>query len=251
MNAKEPIPFSLVVPTLYGQMIVNRNDINQTGALLKTGRAIDHDEIATLCDLLRQCPPDPVAADIGANFGTYALAFAPLAGRVHAFEAQRILFNMLCGSVALNAFTNVFCHHLAVGDRDGMIDIPQYDYFKPLNFGSVEFGERQIETLEQPRGHDLQEREQVPLVPLDRFGWERLDLLKIDVEGMEFEALRGAEATIRRCKPILYVEYIKVDAARLGDYLQSLGYRLMHNSMNYLAIPLDKPVHKVNSFRID
>lgn len=245
MSEEASLPFSVVVPTVYGQMIVNRNDINQTQALLKTGRAIDHADITVLCDLLRQCPPNPVVADVGANFGTYSLAFAPLVGpygRVHAFEAQRILFNMLCGSVALNARTNIFCHHLAVGDRDGMLEIPQFDYFKPLNFGSVEFGDRQTETLEQARGHDLRARELVPQVPLDRFGWDRLDLLKIDVEGMEFEALRGAEATIRRCKPILYVEYIKVDPQRLAETIISYGYRIMHNSMNYLAIPLERPV---------
>lgn len=243
MNGSEQVPFSVVVPTVYGPMIVNRNDINQTGALLKTGRAIDHAEIMVLSDLLRQCPPNPVVADVGANFGTYSLAFAPLVGphgQIHAFEAQRIIFNMLCGSVALNAFTNVYCHHLAVGDRDGMLDIPQYDYFKPLNFGSVEFGERQIETLEQTRSQDMGLREQVPMIALDRFGWDRLDLLKIDVEGMEFEALRGAEATIMRCRPILFVEFIKVDAARLGKVIESFGYRLMHNTMNYLAIPLDR-----------
>jgi FkbM family methyltransferase len=225
-------------------MIVNRNDINQTEALLKTGRAIDHGEISELCNLLRRGRPNPIVADVGANFGTYSLAFARAVGsegRVHAFEAQRIIFNMLCGTVALNALTNVFCHHLAVGDRDGMLDIPQYDYFKPLNFGSVEFGDRQIERLEQPRGNDLQRREKVPLVALDSFGWDRLDLLKIDVEGMEFEALRGAEETIRRCRPILYVEYIKVDPRQLGELIESYDYRVMHNAMNYLALPLDQP----------
>jgi hypothetical protein len=66
-------------------------------------------------------------------------------------------------------------------------------------------------------------------------------MLKIDVEGMEFEALRGAEATIRRCKPILYVEYIKVDPQRLAETISAYGYRLMHNAMNYLAIPLERP----------
>ena len=67
---------------------------------------------------------------MGANFGCFALALARIAGpkgKVHAFEAQRVIFDMLCGSVALNGLTQVFCHHVAVGDREGVIEVPQFD----------------------------------------------------------------------------------------------------------------------------
>jgi hypothetical protein len=54
-------------------MIVNRYDINQTNALLKTGAAIDHAEIALLAQLLSVLGTDRCVLDVGANFGTYAL----------------------------------------------------------------------------------------------------------------------------------------------------------------------------------
>jgi hypothetical protein len=53
---------------------------------------------------------------------------------------------------------------------------------------------------------------------------ERLDLLKLDVEGMEAEALDGARETIERCKPILFVETIKSDKDAITAALRNEGY---------------------------
>ena len=149
-----PVPFTIIVPTAYGQMLVNRHDINQTNALVKTGHAVDHTEIVLLTHVMQLLGTDLTVLDVGANFGTYTLAFARNVGahgKVHAFEPQRVLFHMLAGSVALNSLTNVFCHHLAVGDREGSVEIPQFDYSQPLNFGSIEFTAEQHEPLNQLR----------------------------------------------------------------------------------------------------
>ena len=176
------IPFSITLPTAYGQMIVNRNDINQSNALFKTGRAIDHDEIMLLSQILGSLGTELTVVDIGANFGTYSLGLASAVGskgRVHAFEPQRIIFNMLAGSVALNSLTNVYCYNQAVGSTIGSIEIPQFDYFQPLNFGSVEFGQAQREPLSQRRQYDgVSDR--VPLTTIDHFAFDRVDLIKID-----------------------------------------------------------------------
>ncbi|HEV8680999.1 MAG TPA: FkbM family methyltransferase [Stellaceae bacterium] len=235
------ISFSVVVPTIYGQMIVNRHDINQTNALFKTGKAIDHAEINQLCRILHNCGPDPVVIDVGANFGTYSLGLAAVVGRngkVHAFEAQRIIFNMLAGSVALNSLTNVYCYNMAVGDREGAIEIPQFDYTKTLNFGSIEFGPEQVEGLSQPRGHDPDRVEFVPLTTIDRFSFARVDLIKIDAEGMEIQVLEGAKETIQRCQPLLHAEFIKSDRVALRQKIADWGYDVYPNRGNYFCVPM-------------
>jgi FkbM family methyltransferase len=234
------VPFSIVLPTAYGRMIVNRHDINQTGALLKSGESLDRDEIALLAKLLAGLPGDPVVIDVGANFGCFSLALAPLAGphgQVHAFEAQRVIFNMLCGSVALNGLTNVHCHHVAVGDHEGRIEVPQFDYDKRMNFGSVEFGTMQRERLDQARGQDPRRREYVRLAALDSFRFERVDLLKIDAEGMELEVLAGAAETIGRCRPVIFAEYLKVSRRKLRAALAAHGYAVFRVGINYLGLP--------------
>lgn len=237
-----PLSFTLIVPTVYGQMLVNRNDINQTNALFKTGQAIDHSEIELLAAILGLAPPDPIVVDVGANIGTYTLRLAAVAGprgRVHCFEPQRILCNMIAGSTVLNGLTNVICHTMAVGAHEGALEVPQFDYHRPLNFGSVEFGPEQREPLDQPRGHDPLLREFVPVTTLDRFGFGRLDLVKIDAEGMENEVLEGATETLKRCRPVLYVEFQKSDYAALKTRLQGLGYTLYPVQMNFLCVPAE------------
>ncbi len=237
-----PLSFTLIVPTVYGQMLVNRNDINQTNALFKTGQAIDHPEIELLATILSLAPPDPIVADVGANIGTYTLRLAAVAGprgRVHCFEPQRILCNMIAGSTVLNGLTNVICHTMAVGAREGALEVPQFDYHRPLNFGSIEFGPEQREPLDQPRGHDPLLREFVPVTTLDRFGFTRLDLMKIDAEGMEDDVLTGATETIKRCRPVLYVEFQKSDYVALKTRLQGLGYTLYPVQMNFLGVPAE------------
>jgi FkbM family methyltransferase len=225
-------PFAIVLPTIYGRMIVNRHDSNRANALLKTGRAPDHGDIATLSNCLRLRGGQGMVVDVGSNVGTHSLAFAAVIGEhrmVHAFEPQRIIFNMLCGSVALNGVMNVHCHNVALGDRDGRIAAPPVDYSKPFNFGAVEFG--------RALGADVEDAEYVRLARLDSFQFDSVALLKIDVEGMEMQVLDGAMETIRRTRPILYIEYHMVDRHALKARIESWGYSVYTNNINYLCIP--------------
>ena len=243
MPADLPVSFAAIVPTAYGPMLVNRHDLDQTAALLRQGVAIDHGDIMLLHQVLGVLGPATTLVDVGANVGTYSLALAPAvgpAGKVHAFEPQRIIFNMLAGSVALSGHTNIWCHNMAVGDRQGRIELPQFDYRRELNFGSVEFGPEQVEPLSQQRGHDPELVEYVPLTTIDSFGFPRLDVMKIDAEGMDMQVIDGAAETIRRCRPVLYVEWIKVDQQALRGQLEGFGYETHVNGGNLLAVPLEK-----------
>ena len=119
--------YNVVIPTRYGMMIVSRNDW-QDGPeyrygvgheLLESGQYMQ-EELDEMAALIRQCPADPVLLDIGANIGVHSLFMSGLAGprgRVLSFEAQRIVFQMLMGNLALNSIENVYAHHLALGDR--------------------------------------------------------------------------------------------------------------------------------------
>jgi hypothetical protein len=128
----QDVPYTIVVPSKYGQMMVNRYDTNQTNALIKTGASLDENEIAILREIALLMPPGAVFVDVGANFGFYSLALAQTlkasGGKVIAIEAQRIIYNMVCGSVALNSIENLFVYHLAVGHEVGFIAIPKLDY---------------------------------------------------------------------------------------------------------------------------
>ena len=234
--------FAIAIPTEYGQMIVNRNDINQAGALIRTGRAFHHEEINLLRKVLANSGTNLVVLDVGANFGTHTFGLVPVVGEggaIHAFEPQRIIFNMLAGSVALNGLTNVHCHNVAIGAKEGQTEIPQFDYSQPMNFGSIEFGAEQRESVHQRRGRDSESVEFVPLRTIDSFSFRHADLIKLDVEGMEEDALLGAKDTITRCRPFLFIEFLKSDKRALASKIVAFDYQLHEFGDNFLAVPTE------------
>lgn len=223
--------------TQYGKMLVPAFDSNQTVAL-RGGWALAHNEIEMLVGLIQHRPPGAVFADIGANVGTFSFALQPYCSAVHAFEAQRLIFYMLCGSVALNGWNNVFCYNCCVSDRQDAVELPQFDYGMRGSFGSIEFGPEQLEDIGQPRQNDPKKIEYIPTIPLDQFTFNRLDMLKMDVEGGELKALSGAKSTIMLHRPIMLVEHGKVGAVPLLRKLHDLGYTdIREVGGDYLAIP--------------
>ena len=228
----------MVVPSFYGQVLVNRYDTNQTQALLKTRKSLDAEEIRLLQDIIKLMPPGAVFLDVGANFGLYSLAMAQTlkdsGGKVIAFEAQRQIFNMVCGSVALNSIENLYVHHLAVSDKAGFIDIPKLDYNVVSSFGSVEFGHAQSEFIGQVPGEST---EQVRAVSLDELALPRVDMIKMDIEGMEELALAGATQLFSQQRPVAFIEWIKSDKQAIMDYFASRNYSVYDGGMNLLCVP--------------
>jgi FkbM family methyltransferase len=157
--------------------------------------------------------PNWTVLDIGANHGAHTVALAKVAKAVHAFEPQRILFQLLCANVALNALTNVYTYQTAIGRTPGTINVPALDYTKSANFGALSLGGTG--------------GEQVPLVSIDSLVLPECHFIKLDVEGMEGEAIAGAEKTLRQHQPILYVENDRPEkSVALIAQLFALDYRL-------------------------
>ena len=184
-------------------------------------------------ELFRQVvQPGHVVLDVGANIGTHTVPLARAVqpdGVVVAFEPQRVLFQMLCANVALNALGNVHARHGAAGREQGSIVVPRLDYSAQDNFGGIELG-------------TWTSGERVPLATLDSLELEACRLIKIDVEGMEGEVIAGGERTIRRCRPLLYVENDRPKrSAALIRQILDLDYRLywhlpaMFNPNNFFA----------------
>jgi len=185
-------------------------------------------------DVFRQClRPGDVALDVGANLGAHTVPLAQLVGptgAVHAFEPQRILFQILCGNLALNEVANVRALPFALGRAPGSTTVPPLDYRGANNFGGIPLG--------------TTAGENVPVITLDQLGLAQVRLIKIDVEGMEIDVLAGGKDTLARCRPILYVENDRADKAEaLVAQLQEDGYRMwwhtppLYNPNNLLGNP--------------
>jgi FkbM family methyltransferase len=196
-----------------GALIYNINDQFIGRALDKYGE-FSRGELMFLRQLIE---PGMTVVDVGANIGVLTVPFARLVrpgGKVIAFEPQRIVYQMLCGNIALNALDNVFAHNAAAGSAPGAIAVPAVDYAQPGNFGGISVA---TPTAGEPTG----------LITLDSLGLERCDLIKIDVEGMELDVLAGAATTLRRCRSRLYVENDRIEKSpALIEHLLAMDYRV-------------------------
>lgn len=145
--------------------------------------------------------PGMIVLDIGANIGPHTVVFSKLVkeGIVYAFEPQREIYYQLCGNIALNSLKNVFCTQAAISNESGHLRVPFLDYDKPLNSGGVS-----MESTWATRNPAM--CYPVPVTRIDDLKISKVDFIKIDVEGMEIKVLQGAEETINRCRPTMWIE---------------------------------------------
>jgi FkbM family methyltransferase len=234
----------------HGTMIVNRLDYHMVESqggfgvgfqILETA-SFDPSEVRLAVDLLglrRKHHGDGVVAiDCGANIGVHTIEWAISMtgwGSVLSIEAQERIYYALAGNIAINNCFNAIAVHGAVSSESGILEIPNPNYLVPSSFGSLELRQRNgNEFIGQPI--DYENTVKVRKLRLDEFGLPRVDLIKIDVEGMELEVLEGASEMIDQSRPIMLIEKIKADAGKLRQWLESRGYAVTEAGINFLAI---------------
>jgi FkbM family methyltransferase len=216
-----------IVNSTYGPMIINANDqyIGRSVEIYGAWAQDDIDLIKNLLDLLLAKKEKVIFYDVGANIGTHTVSLAKLFGNkiaVRSFEAQRQIYYVLCGNVAINGLDNVHVHHAAVSNvaNDSItVDLP--DYTLPNNFGGLEL----IQTERTDNQYMTKtRRETVNTVTIDQFD-DAVDFLKLDIEGMEHLALQGAKKTIDTHRPICFVEMWKTDIEAVKKFFKQANYR--------------------------
>jgi FkbM family methyltransferase len=242
----------VLASTNHGTMIVNRLDYRMVGPdqgigvgfqILETA-AFDPVEVeiaVQLIELRRRYHGDGVVAiDCGANIGVHTIEWATAMtgwGSVIAVEAQERLYYALAGNIAINNCFNAIAIHAAVSSETGSIKIPTPNYLTASSFGSLELCQRDgNEFIGQPIDYSEANSVAIRKITLDALALPRVDLIKIDIEGMELEALDGARATIEKSRPILLVESIKASRELLRAWLVQHGYQVVDAGLNLLAI---------------
>lgn len=179
-------------------------------------------------------PAGGTALDVGANVGWHALLMARTAGdggRVLAAEANPSVRRLLESNLKLNRFRQVEIIPCAVAEREG----------------SVEFWGPEADAAGSGDGHMMaagaQGRQGIIRVETRTVDAicgasrvERLDLIKIDVEGFEWPVLQGAEKTIAKFRPHIVFEYNDEYAARGGGDAKRLSEFLVKHRYRPFAI---------------
>jgi FkbM family methyltransferase len=167
--------------------------------------------------LARLLTPGSVLFDIGANFGYYSITLADALGsdcRIFAFEPFPSTYRLLRRHIEINALEDVIhAYPVALADKPGFARMAMDN----RNSGAAALSDRDGE-------------ERVEVSTLDKFcaehAIERLDLLKVDVEGSEERLLIGGAATIARFNPLIFIELNPTTLARAGSTVDRVVARL-------------------------
>ncbi len=248
---KRPIAFVLASSN-HGTLIVNRHDYRMVnpkqgfgvGFQILNSSSFDPEEVSFVLALLqkrrRYFGDGVVALDCGANIGVHTIEWARLLhgwGSVLAFEPQERIFYALAGNIAINNCLNATATLAAIGAANDRIRIPAPNYLIPSSFGSLELrAGAHNEFIGQPLDYSGADTVTVQQITLDSLALPRVDFIKLDIEGMELEALSGAAETIDRCRPQMLIETIKSDKEKLLPLLEQKGYLVYPAGINILAI---------------
>jgi FkbM family methyltransferase len=172
-----------------------------------------------------------VAVDVGANVGWHTLLMARLvgdAGKVFAVEANAAVRKRLEDNIQLNRFGQIEVIGYAMAKDSGVLP-----FFGPAA-DDASSGDGHVVEAPSPGQRGIVHVESRSLdTVLSEARVERVDLVKIDVEGYEWPVLQGAERSIARFRPHVVFEYNTEYAFRGGgtaeliqDFFTRHGYKL-------------------------
>jgi FkbM family methyltransferase len=203
---------------------------------MRSGEIFEEEIVETARQYIRK---GSCVVDLGANFGQMTLLFSQLVGdtgHVYAVEADDFVFNVLQQNITANGRSNVTALLGAVHEQDDLtLFYPTPDFKRFGAFGS--YGIDPTATTGRT----------VHTFTIDSLNIERdISFMKVDLQGCDLFAMRGARKTIKRCRMPIVFEYEaqlqKEFATSFEDYsrfVESIDYRIKDviYAINYLIVP--------------
>lgn len=163
------------------------------------------------------CKEKRVAVQAGGNCGFYVKSYADLFATTYTFEPDNLNFQCLVMNLR---DLPVVKQQAFLGDKRALMSLTE----SHKNVGAYSV--------------DVEKTGSVPTLMIDDLGLSVCDLIHLDVEGWEFPALKGAEETIKKCSPVIALEwmnhgtkygYLNED---INKWLYALGYTESHDIMH-------------------
>ena len=190
--------------------------VPSTDAQIEQWRVNGHPHMQDTClqKLLEWCKIQNkkfnLIVDIGAWCGTWTLSMQQYAKNIYCYEPNKLHFECLSRNVSKH--NHIRLYNQALGNHNGFVKLKEENATQNTRV--------------------LLEKGEIKINKLDSLGVKGIDFLKIDVEGLEMEVLKGAEETLKN------VEYIMIElngnTEKYGstkkdvkEYLQSLGFKVL------------------------
>lgn len=158
-----------------------------------TPRALKYNrrDLPTLGAVIKRTPRHRVCLQAGGNLGIWPKALATVFEQVFTCEPDAENYQKLCANAPEK---NIHAYPYALGEVSGHVGIAR--------------ARRDAKPWHEGCAH-VSGSGDVPMVTIDEFALSVCDLIYLDLEGYELYALRGAIATLRRCRPVVAVEVNK------------------------------------------
>jgi FkbM family methyltransferase len=174
-----------------------------------------------------------IIAEIGANIGNHTIFYAHHMNptKIIPFETNPKSIEILRKNLMLNTF-NVEIDERGIGIGLGSIN---------QNYTIQQDDPNNLVAAKLIKSTGSVDPVQVKIFD-EVMGDHKVDFMKIDVEGMEFEVLKGASESILRNKPLIYIEVWKQSIPKLEDWIKTfnyeqIGYTEMTYAVNFLLAP--------------
>ncbi|WP_157805292.1 FkbM family methyltransferase [Confluentibacter citreus] len=177
--------------------------------------------------LLNSVDNDRTVFDVGTNFGYLSMVWANTVcekGKVYSFEPHPLLFNCYSKSVKSNNLQDhIVKENVAVGNQLGTIEI---------NLLSTSSNTLDLESNEKNN-----KKVNVNIITLDHYiernNITKCDLIKIDVDGIEFDILNGSQELIKKLHPIFIVE--TNNDTRIIDFFNKNDYQILNMKLEPIS----------------
>lgn len=182
-------------------------------------RFFEYIELAKIHEFIT---PEMTFLDIGANIGNHTIYFSSVLGakHVYSFEPMSLTASIFRKNIKLNQLEHVVSlFEYGLGKENTKAEVV-IDGVADNNLGSTTLSECEYGTIEIRRLDDLHLQ-------------DKIDFIKIDVEGMEASVLSGARDTISRDNPLIWVEIFDKNYEHVSNILHQQGYtKMMELSKN-------------------
>lgn len=167
--------------------------------------------------------PEAVMLDIGANIGNHSIYLASKCREIHCFEPNPHVADRLRRNIALNNLTSKLqVHQLGLGGKDEMLPFVEIDG----NLGASHFV-TDVAAGQKVKHLEVREAERA----ITGLGLDRIDYVKVDVEGMEEAVLTALKPVFERYRPIVSFEHHETKVAE-GTFARIrhafVDYKLVH-----------------------
>ena len=163
-------------------------------------------EASLIRQMRNELPDDMVLVDVGGNIGTFLCQFLDKCKTVLVFEPIPRLNNVIKNSIEYNKDHKIQLIAKAVGDQPGSVKMLDNNNSNIVDNGNTtDVLNIEVTTLDNELSH-----------------LEKVDFIKIDVEGYELNVLKGARELIRKQRPVLFIEVHPMYLENYGQHFEGV-----------------------------